>query len=305
MRVRPTSWTASLGLLALLAACGSAPVTAPSGKQVGDGVPTVTSPQIGAFETRQRERAQLFARQGRLADAALAWEVLTVLRPDSAEYRDRLADARRQVDAAVADRLQRAGQAQRRGDAEAAMQQLLAVLALQPDHASAADALRAIERDRNKRMHLGKYSRLTMTRRAMADAEMVPLDAARPSERTRDKPAELEHAALLASQGEFADAIGLLERRIAASKRDVAATRLLADVHYQQAVALVGTDRDAAVASLERAVKLDPQHARAKTRLAELKKPVASRAVAKPTASAASAPSGGAGTAGTAPSRGR
>lgn len=283
MRARASKLSGALGLLALLAACGSAPVATPGHAPVDDGVPNAGSPQAGAFETRQRERAQLLARQGRLADAAMAWEVLTVLRPDSAEYRDRLTDTRRQIDAGVSDRLQRATQAQRRGDTDAAMQQYLSVLALQPDHPQAADALRAIERDRNKRNYLGKYSRLTLTRRAMAEAEMAPVEAAaKPGERH----AELEHASLLASQGEFADAISLLERRLATNKRDPATTQLLADVHYQHGVALVGADRAAAVAALERAIKLDPQHSRARARLAELKKSAAARGAASPTAAA-------------------
>jgi hypothetical protein len=43
--------------------------------------------------------------------------------------------------------------------------QFLSVLALQPDHAQAADALRAIERERNRLQLLGKFSRLTLERR--------------------------------------------------------------------------------------------------------------------------------------------
>ena len=42
-------------------------------------------------------------------------------------------------------------------------------------HIKAADALRGLERDRNKRSHLGKLSRNTLTRRAMADAEVAAM----------------------------------------------------------------------------------------------------------------------------------
>ena len=258
--------------LVLLTACGSAPVATPASPPADDGAPP-SAPPVSAFEARQRDRAQQLSRQGRLADAAVAWEVLTVLRPDTGEYRERLSDMRRQIDAALNDRLQRATQAQRRGDAEAAVQQYLAVLALQPDHAQAADALRAIERERNRRNFLGKYSRLTVTRRAVADAEMAPVEVA-------GTPGELEHASLLASQGEYADAIAVLDRRVAANRRDAAATRMLADVHYQQGVALAAVDRHAAVSSLERALRLNPQLARARTRLAELKRPGVRRAEA-------------------------
>ncbi|HET7863582.1 MAG TPA: hypothetical protein VFL86_04175, partial [Burkholderiaceae bacterium] len=118
------------------------------------------------------------ARQGKLADAAVAWEILSVLRPDVAEYREQCTKIQSQIDAAVAERLQRAGQAQRRGELDAAAQGYLAVLALQPDHAQAADALRTIERERNKRNVLGRAARLAAGARAPAPSRPAGGDAA-------------------------------------------------------------------------------------------------------------------------------
>jgi len=224
-----------------------------------------------AFERKQRERAQLLARQGRLGEAVLAWEVVTVLRPDAVEYRDRLADLRKQVDVAVAERLQRGAAAQQRGELDAATQQYLAALALQPDQAQAAEALRSIERERNKRNFLGKYSRLTLTRRSMADATM-------PS--TAPESNELEHASILASQGDIDDAIAVLEKRLAADRRDDAARQLLADVYFQKADKLAARDKKGAIAALEKSVRLDPAHTRAAALLKQLKAPVASAASA-------------------------
>jgi tetratricopeptide (TPR) repeat protein len=232
-----------------------------------------------AFERKQRERAQLLARQGRLGEAVLAWEVVTVLRPDALEYRERLAELRRQVDVATAERLQRGAAAQQRGELDAATQQYLAVLALQPDQAQAAEALRAIERERNKRNFLGKYSRLTLTRRSMADATM-------PS--TAPESNELEHASILASQGDIDDAIAVLEKRVTADRRDDAARQLLADVYFQKAEKLALRDKKGAIAALEKSLRLDPAHARAAALLKQLKPAVG----AVPPA-AASAPSAG------------
>jgi peptidoglycan/xylan/chitin deacetylase (PgdA/CDA1 family) len=118
-----------------------------------------------AFEAALRDRAFLQLRQGRLAEAAASWEILSALRPQSADYRERLARTRRLIDEAVPERLRTAQAALRRGDGEGAMMNFLAVLALQPDHAQAAEALRAMERERNRLHHLGKFSRFTLERR--------------------------------------------------------------------------------------------------------------------------------------------
>jgi tetratricopeptide (TPR) repeat protein len=268
MRPRRELVAALLCLLAVITAgCGSTPRAPPVAVQ--SEAPRVAPPEppspAAVFEERQREAALMALRQQRLADAATSWDVLTALRPDVAEYRERLLETQRQIDSTVANRLPRAVQAQKRGDLDTAMQHYLAVLALQPHNAAAADALRAIERERNKRNYLGKYSRNTLTRRAMADAEM-PRAAGRLAERNK-----VEHAALLADDGQFDDAIGLLEARLASDRNDRDAQRLLASVLLRKAEALPVTDRVAAIALLERSVRLDPGEPRARQRLKELK----------------------------------
>ena len=134
------------------------------------------------FEQRQFDHAVNLAQQKWLASAALAWEVLVVLRPDVPVYRERLADIQRQIDSAVAEKLPRAASAAQAGDIDSAARQYLAILALQPHNALAADALRALERERNKRNYLGRHSRSTITRRGAVEAEMAaPLSAVAPS----------------------------------------------------------------------------------------------------------------------------
>jgi tetratricopeptide (TPR) repeat protein len=263
---RATRAAACITLSLLLLACST---PAPRDGSAGAGatrddmpLPPQSQSPNQAFERKQRERAQLLVRQGRLGEALLAWEVLTVLRPDAVEYRDRLAELRRQADAAVAERLQRGAQAQQRGELDAAVQQYLAALALQPDQAQAADALRSIERERNKRNHLGKYSRTTLTRRSMAEAT-VPL--------ATPESNELEHASILASQGDIDDAIAVLEKRVAADRGDAAARQLLADIYFQKAEKLAPRDKKAAAAVLEKCLRLEPAHARAAALLKQLK----------------------------------
>ena len=233
-----------------------------------------------AYEQQLRDRALAFMRQKRLADAVIAWELLTVLRPDIADYRERLADAQRQIDAAVAERLPRAAQAAQRGEIDNATQLYLAVLALQPLNEATADALRALERERNKRNYLGKLSRATLTRREMADAEMpANLSAGSGGLAGRN---EVEHAALLAGDGEYDDAIGLLEHRLVLDSKDLAARRLLADVFYRKAESLLPRDRAGALAALEKSARTYPADARAANRIKQLNS-------AAPTPAAASA----------------
>ena len=133
---------------ALLAACAGAPPAAP----IAVPVPAVAPPTpLREFEQHQRERAQTALREGRLADAADAWEILALLRPTDADVAEGLATTRRTIAADVDDHLAHARQAWKRGEFDAAVAQYLAVIALQPDQAQAADALRAIERERNRR----------------------------------------------------------------------------------------------------------------------------------------------------------
>ena len=269
-------WSAGLPALLLialvLAACESIPSVPPPAAAPAPelAMPKPTDqPAQGpalAFEHRQRERALAFARQQRLADAALTWEVLLVLRPDSNEYRERLAETRRQIDALSAERLARALPAAQRGDLDGASQQYLAILALQPNSEQAADALRALERERNRRNYLGKSSRITLTRRALADAEMASSPGGMASGN------ELEHATLLAGDGEFDEAIAVLERRLRIDRRDAPARRLLARVYFGKAGALLARDRNAAIAALEKSARLDPEDSQAATRLRQLRK---------------------------------
>ncbi len=257
--------------VAALAGCAATPPI-PGAAVASSTRATTTS--SSAFEQQYRERASSAQRQGHLADAAIAWEVLTVLRPESREYRDTLDSTRRQIDAAVAERLPRAAQAQRRGDLDAATQGYLAVLALQPDSAPAADALRSIERERVKRQQLGRLSRLTLMRRGTEavgpnDKLVAPAGVDRN---------ELEHATILARQGEIDSAIGLLERRLAADRNDRAARNMLADLYERKADdVLAARDTAGAIALLEKSLRLDPSDAHVAERLQQLRAAAASK----------------------------
>ena len=225
-----------------------------------------------SFESRQLDRAQAALRRGQLTDAVLAWEVLTLLRPERDDYRAQWIDSRRRIDLAAADLTSRAVQAQRRGDTPAASQLFLSALALAPDHAEAANALRAIERERNQRLYLGKHSRLTLTR---SSTPAPPVQA-----RLRDHTAEgtslqsrtdLEHAGLQAAEGDIEAAISLLELRHRADRADTAVRLALADLHFLKAEQLAPTNRAGAIAALEQGLRLDRNNSAAIERLQQLR----------------------------------
>lgn len=247
----------------VLAGCASPPATPSSSAddEAASPLPARRATGVDGFEQRLRERALHFGRQGQLAEAATAWEILTVLRPEHREYRDRLDEMRQLIGQVVPDRMQRGAQALKRGELDTASSHYLAALALEPDNAPAADALRSIERERNKRGILGKASRVALVRRAVNDSR-----AATAPERNT-----LEHAAMLAGQGELDEAVLLLERQLAADKRNTAACRLLSDVYLSKAEKQAPRDRSGAIASLEKSLRLDPGNARAAERLRQIK----------------------------------
>jgi tetratricopeptide (TPR) repeat protein len=248
-----TRWPviASTFLLALLVGC-STNVAPGAAAPEGPGLkPSRGGMSVREFERQQRERAEWLEQRGRLGEAAWVWEVLTVLRPR--EYDARLADVRKRIDAAADERLAKARAELKRGELDAAERSYLAVLALQPPDASeqaeAADALRQIDRTRNKRDFLGQPSRVTLLRKG---AVWPPPDS---------DPVELEHASMLASQGELEDAISILERRLKEAPRDAPARSLLADLLVNQATSQQERgENGAARATLAKALKLEPSH---------------------------------------------
>ncbi|WP_416762596.1 hypothetical protein ACNI65_09460 [Roseateles sp. So40a] len=274
---------------AALAACSSGPgaVRGPDGS-VGPG-PT-------AFEQAQIARAQEQVKDGQLADAAWTWESLTVLRPDNSGYRDSLAATRQLIDAGVTEKLDKARAAHKRGDLEGATTQYLGALALQPDNDAAADALRALEKERNQKSYLGKPARVTL-RKAAPPVAAKPAPKAKDSAQTAEKANaggaggsgnataasskdggsgaggdrnELEHIAMLAAQGELDEPIRLLEKRAPQDRNDPSARRLLADLYVRKAEKISTIDKSGAVMLLQKCLRVDPKNARATALMRQL-----------------------------------
>ena len=261
--------------LAGLAGCASRtsapPATPPPAEPVQLSAGDPWAPPLEAFEQRQREAAAAASRQGLWREAAWAWEVLLALNPRDVEIAKRLAEARQAAAAAAADRSARGKLALQRGDTDGAVRLYIEALAFVPAHIEAGEALRAIERDRVRRQHLGQVSRYTLMRRtdtAVAPPANSMGSATSPVSAERN---EVEHASMLANQGEIDGAIAVLRPITTGPNADAAAKRLLADLYVKRADTLATTDRAAAIDALERALAVEPAHPRAATRLKLLK----------------------------------
>jgi tetratricopeptide (TPR) repeat protein len=243
----------------LLAACTSVPTppAAPAAVPAPElevRVPAqAASSALSAFERQHRQMAAQAASQGRWADAQAAWDVVLALGPHDPEALMRRREAVAAAAAGVAERLPRARQAQRMGDLEGASRLYLEVLALDPWHADAAAALRAIESERLRRNRSIVASRVTAYRSppAPAPAPMPAAGAVR---------SDVEHAAMLSRQGEVDAAIALLQPVATAPLPDPAARALMADLYVQQADRLAATDRTAAISALENSLRFAPGH---------------------------------------------
>jgi hypothetical protein len=288
---RPGRWAALLCAV-VLAACASRPASPPAA------APPAPAPEpaalisdpwaapLEAFEQRQRDAAAVAARQGHWLEAAWAWEVLAALNPRDAAIERKLAEARAAAAAVAAERVARARQSQQRGDTEAATRLYVEALAQVPALPEAVEALRAIERDRIRRQHLGQVSRYTLLRRSDPPGSGSNGSSAAPER------AELEHATILANQGELDGAIGVLKPLAQGAQGDPAAKKLLADLYVKRADSLAASDRPAAIAALEMAVAADPSHPRAATRLKLLRDAAKRDPAAATPAAAATAPQG-------------
>ena len=215
--------------------------------------------QVLRFEQSWREAAVQAQGQGRLAQAALAWEVLTVLRPAQAEYQAQLAKTQQAIDASVRQRLARAGVARASGEGNAAERGYLEVLALDPANAAAVQALRSLEQERKRASVVGRFAAPPASLLSSAPSNSLATPSARNADLAIGQRNVIEHASMLAGQGEIDAAIAMLNDASAAAPRDVVLRRLLAQWHWQRAERLASSQPAAARADLERALALDPQ----------------------------------------------
>jgi tetratricopeptide (TPR) repeat protein len=243
MSVRLRLGSSMFGCL-LAAACAPVPVVEkPVAPPAAAEVPEDTT--IENFERRHADRARNFARQGRWAEAAYAWEVLVLLRPENAAYRKGLDDARGQIRQMTGERIEKAEAARKSGDARQAEQLYLRVLALDADHAGAIDGLRALEKERSARLNHSRVARANgQTMRAPKPAAPVAYVERR----------DLDYGVMLFHQGDYGASLATLDKYLKANPKDELGRRYVAESHLQLGHQRLGQGRrEEALAHFEKA----------------------------------------------------
>lgn len=251
---------------ALLAACGtpqppSPPVAEPDPPAPSTSVVVTEDPQLQAFVREQRDRAARSEGQGRWSDAAAAWDLVQLLRPEDGRAAARAAAARQRAQREADARLSAADAARQRGDVEGAVRSYLEALALDPDRRHAADALRQLEAEREHRRLAARNGRLGALARRPGDDGMAA--SAADADAARRYSAAREHASMLVSQGDFDAAIQVMREALPA-KADARSRSQLADLYVQKAESLRRTNPQAARAAVDAALALDRRHAAAR-----------------------------------------
>lgn len=251
----------------------ASPQAAPAGALPEPAPTPVASPGPGesaalaSFEHLQREKALDAARQERWAEALWAWDVVLALKPQDPAALAQRAQAQSAASAAAAQAHARARQAKQRSDADAAVRAYLDVLVISPGDTAAADGLREIERQRSQR------GNVLAQRPSMAWTDPRPGPGNSGGAAARD-PAEdqaLEHASLLATQGDLDSAIALLSPLAAGERSGPAVRSSLGELFWRQAqLAESRGDRAKAVAALRQCLQWSPGHRAAALRLAAL-----------------------------------
>jgi tetratricopeptide (TPR) repeat protein len=186
--------------------------------------PMPTASELAEFAQQQRGAARTAAAQAQHRQAQRSWDILLALLPADAEAKAGFAQATAALRASAAEQLARARAAQARSDPETAVRHYLETLALEPENAAAAEALRALEHQRalrNKPLTFARPLNLANPGAAASPAASPPGPVARgkaaargaeatPTRTAEPEASELEHAALLASQGDLEAAIALL-----------------------------------------------------------------------------------------------
>jgi tetratricopeptide (TPR) repeat protein len=250
------SWPYCTVLLAsLLSACANAPEKVAPPKNASESeVQTVKTDLMLEFEDKWHERALTAERAGRWADALVAWDVLGLLRPG--KFDPELAQIRSRTESMLSTQVQRADQELKRGNLERAEQMYLAALAISPRNETVTQALRSIDRARNRRDFLGPRARGKLMKPPVTETINLALDR--------------EHLTMLISHGELGEAIGMLEKRLLAVPLDLQSRTQLADLYVQQAQTALPQDIKAAKNWLAKALKTVPTHAPARDLMRQL-----------------------------------
>jgi tetratricopeptide (TPR) repeat protein len=237
--------------LALLAGCAELP---PAPAPESAPTPSAHDEQVRQAIARHRQLALQYKQSGDLFAAAAQWQVLTLLAPRDDSFRDELAAARVSIARRAQENLNAGTAALRSGDTDRAAEAMLKVLALDPENAEAARALRDIEKRRLSRIQAGRAAKVNE-----AAAATQPSRAASPRPPATDAgdAYSLEQPLEMFKAGDTAGGLRDLRRFVDANPNDRAARQRIGTVVYDRARELEGQgSREQALALYDQAVSL-------------------------------------------------
>lgn len=292
----------------VLAACAQTP-------EVPETPAPVEGPRAVAPENTAQSRAiarhrQLAARyrdSGDVAAAAIEWHILTLLDPESESLRRELALANKAVARAVEVELDNGRAASRRGDADAATQAMLRVLAVDPGNAEAVKALRDLERQKSARAQAERAARAARSAvAATADSfdveqrielfragdtasglrELKRYVDAHPTDsaaRVQIAMAVYDRARELESQGARENALTMYDQAIALRGEAMPAwnaklaslKKALSAEYYNKGVSAAAKDPAQAIKHWEASLRYDPGNTAAAAKLTEARRSIA------------------------------
>jgi tetratricopeptide (TPR) repeat protein len=146
--------------LALLAGCAQVPTPPAPAADAPVSRPSAFDARKSEVIANHRKLAESAKKDGDLATAATQWQIVVLLAPDNDSYRREWAAARAAIPAQVKEQLQAGSAAMAAGDLDRAAQAMLRVLALDPNQADAAAALREIDRRRFTRIQADRAAKV-------------------------------------------------------------------------------------------------------------------------------------------------
>jgi tetratricopeptide (TPR) repeat protein len=249
VRVLCRSLTAGLALLAGCAQVPTAPPSAPAAAQR-------LSPQderLHLAAAKHQHLANQAKQAGDLATAATQYQILTLLAPNDATYRNELAATRAEIGRRVKENLAAGNAALRSGDSDRASEAMLKVLALDPENIEAAKSLREIEAQRLSRIQAGRAAKAGGAGAVASSAPRAPRTGASAASDAYDLEQPLE----MFKAGDTAGGLRDLKSYVEANPTDKAARSRIGTVVYDRARELDEQgSREQALSLYEQAVAL-------------------------------------------------
>ena len=215
--------------VAVLAACAEAPPV-PSPVPVARVSPY--DEHVQRAISRHLALAQQAKQSGDLATAAAQWQILTALAPREESYRRELADTQAAIKRRAREELAAGSAAMRTGDAERAADAMLRALALDPDNAEAAQALRDLERRRAARVQAARAAKVNDA--AASGANGAARSSASRTADTSDAYS-VEQPLEMLKAGDITGGLRDLRRFVDANPNDRAARNRIGNVVYDKA----------------------------------------------------------------------